>query len=86
MQIEHNTKKISFSFIVEMQPTFNAVKDTKKNQPMPHFYTYTFFVHLFYPYICARPPCFMHPMQPYLNALQKYNFFSELPNFDARSV
>ena len=30
--------------------------------------------------ICARSLLVVHPMQRYLNALQKYNFFSELPN------
>ena len=33
-------------------------KDTKKNQQMPHFYTYTFLSISFYPFICARPLVF----------------------------
>ena len=36
-------------------------------------------------YLRALPPC-LHPMQRYLNALQKYNFFSELPNFMVKNL
>ena len=36
--------------------------------------------------LSARAPSFSHPMQRYLNALQKYNFFPELPNFMVKNL
>ncbi|MBR5656766.1 MAG: hypothetical protein IKW98_08815 [Prevotella sp.] len=43
------------------------------------------FVRISIAYLRALPPC-LHPMQRYLNALQKYNFFSELPNFIVKNL
>ena len=43
------------------------------------------FVRISIAYLRALPPV-VHPMQRYLNALQKYNFFSELPNFMVKNL
>ena len=41
--------------------------------------------HLLSLYLRALPPV-VHPMQRYLNALQKYKIFSELPNFMVKNL